>query len=67
MQVEIENGEILGWFTSLTALFGYSNLFIFGHFRDFIDYLLCRKIGDDPKVNIYYFCYKKIFSLAMKS
>lgn len=49
MQNEIENEEILGWFTSLTALFGYSNLFIFGHFRDFIDYLLCKKIGDNPK------------------
>jgi serine palmitoyltransferase len=39
------NPEILlNPFTSFTSYFSYGNLFVFGHVRDFIDYLVCKKV-----------------------
>merc|ERR1712183_267733 len=49
------NKECLGWFTNFTSIFGYVNLFIFGHMRDFINYITCRNIGHKEKIG-----YKKI-------
>lgn len=44
------NPEILlNSFTSFTSYFSYGNLFVFGHIRDFIDYLLCKKIESRKK------------------